>query len=116
MKFLTDVNVPQSIILFLTQTGHQVLDIKKQNQAAKDIELIKIAQDEERIILTLDKDFISWAQFPKYQVATIVIRLKDQTPNHILEHLKQLLENQEEKILQKSLTIIKEETADSLPF
>lgn len=116
MKFLTDVNVPQSVISYLTQIDHEVLDIKKQNPLAKDLELIKIAKEEERIILTLDKDFISWAQFPQHRVATIVIRLKDQSPQHILEHLKQLLENQEEGILQTSLTIIKEETADSHPF
>ncbi|MCL5784443.1 MAG: DUF5615 family PIN-like protein [Patescibacteria group bacterium] len=116
MKFLADVNIPQSIVIYLTKTGHDVSDIKRQILTAKDTDLIKIAQKEQRTILTLDKDFLSLTQFPKYQVSTIVIRLKDLSPNHIIEHLKQLLKNQKEEILQSSVTIIKEETADSHPF
>lgn len=116
MKFLADVNIPQSVITYLSNSNRDVLDMKKQNPSAKDTDLIKTAQEEKRIILTLDKDFLSLTQFPKYQVATIVIRLKDLTSNHIIEHLKQLLENQKGDLLQNSLTIIKEETADSHPF
>lgn len=116
MKFIADVNIPRSVIADLKRNNHNVLDIKKVNLKAPDTELVKIARNEKRIILTHDKDFISLTQFPKYQVPTIVIRLINQTPQHILEHLNELLENQEEKILQKSLTIIKEESADSFPY
>lgn len=116
MKFIADVNIPQSIILDLQKNKHNVLDIKKLNLKATDAELVRIARNEERIILTRDKDFIALTQFPKHQAPTIVIRLINQTPRHILEHLKELLKNQEEKILQKSLTIIKEESANSYPY
>src|SRR4030042_2403190 len=116
MKFLADVNIPQSVITSLVQKGHDVLDIKKQNLKLKDIEIIRKAQAQGRIILTRDKDFIALTQFPKYQVAQIVVRLKIQTPRYIQEHLIQLLENQDEKILKKSLTIIKEQSADSYPY
>ncbi|RJO61165.1 hypothetical protein C4544_03575 [candidate division WS5 bacterium] len=116
MKFLADVNLPQSVIVALNTDGHDILDVKKINLKAKDIELIETAKREHRIILTLDKDFISLTQFPQYQAATIVIRLKDQKPEHILEHLKQLLEYQKEGILNTSLTIIREEKADSCPY
>jgi len=116
MKFLADVNIPQSVIISLIQLGHDVLDIKKQDLKAKDIEIIRKAQAQERIILTRDKDFIALTQYPKYQVAIIVIRLKTQTPQYILEHLIQLLENQDRKLLKKSLTIIREQSADSYPY
>ncbi|MDO8638586.1 MAG: DUF5615 family PIN-like protein [Candidatus Daviesbacteria bacterium] len=116
MKFLIDVNIPQSIIIALINQGHNILDLKKINLLAKDVEVIKLAKQESRIILTKDKDFISLTQFPKYQVPTIVIRLHNQQPAHILEHLLQLLENQKEEILNQSLTIIQEKKADSYPF
>lgn len=116
MKFLADVNIPQTIINALINLGHDVLDIKEQSLQLTDIEIIKLAQKEQRIILTKDKDFLTLVQFPKYKVATIAIRLNFQQPQHILGHLIELLQNQEEKILTKSLTIIREETADSHLF
>jgi|SRR3989344_2852618 len=116
MKFLADVNIPQSLITSLTQLGHDVLDIKKQDLKIKDVEIFRLAKLQDRIILTRDKDFIVLSQYPKYQVATIAIRLKIQTPQHIKEHLVQLLKNQDERILKNSLTIIKEESANSHPY
>ncbi len=116
MKFLADVNIPQSVISELERNSHNVLDIKRVNRLTADTEIIQIAKREKRIILTLDKDFIVFIQYPKYQAPTIVIRLLNQTPRHILEHLTELLENQKEKVLEKSLTIIKEESAESYPY
>lgn len=116
MRFLIDINIPQSVINSLADKGHDVLDIKKKRLDLKDSELIKIAKQEKRIILTRDKDFLILTQFPKYQVPTIVIRLKTQIPSYIQEHLLQLLENQNETILNKSLTIIREDSANSHPY
>lgn len=116
MKFLADVNIPQTVITALIALRHDVLDIKKLNLQLKDTEVIKLAQQEQRVILTKDKDFLTLTQFPKYKVATIAIRLNLQKPQHILDHLTELLQKQDEDILKKSLTIIKEETADSHPF
>lgn len=116
MKFLADINIPQTVINSLGKNGHDILDFKTINLVAPDTELIKIAQQEKRIILTKDKDFISLTQFPKYQIPTIVIRLKDQKPLHILDRLLQLLENPKKEILKKSLTIIEEDIANSYPY
>lgn len=116
MKFLADINIPQSVISYLTQDNHDVLDLKKTNLVIKDTEIIKLAQDEDRIILTLDKDFISLTQFPKYHVACIVVRLRHQNPVHIINYLDQLLKNQQKEILEQSLTIIKEALAESYSY
>jgi predicted nuclease of predicted toxin-antitoxin system len=116
MKFLVDINIPQSVIRYLIEDGYDVLDIKKQSLNLKDTELIEIARKEKRIILTKDKDFIVLTQFPKYQVPTITLRLKVQTPLYMKEHLQQFLENQDEKIIMKSLTIIQETSAVSHPY
>lgn len=116
MKFLADINIPQSAISYLSLNNHDILDFKKLNLLAKDIEIIKLAQAQNRIILTLDKDFIGLTQFPKYKVACIIIRLKDQTPKNIINYLDQLLRNQKSNILEKSITIIKADLAESHSF
>lgn len=113
MKFLADINIPQSIIKELTRLQHDVLDSKKNLLMASDTELIALAKKEKRIILTLDKDFITLTQYPKYQVPTIVIRLKNQHPEYMLQHILELLEYQKQEILTNSLTIIKDDVARS---
>lgn len=116
MKFLADVNIPQTVISSLISHGHDVLDAKKDDIRATDIQIIKLAKAEKRIILTKDKDFIVLTQFPKYHTATIVIRLKIQEPKYILERLIELINHQKENILKKSLTIVTEKSADSYSF
>jgi predicted nuclease of predicted toxin-antitoxin system len=116
MKFLADVNILQSLIIHLIDAGHDVLDIKKQALNLKDTELIQIAEEEKRIILTKDKDFIALTQFPKYQVPTITIRLKNQNSHYIKDHLTQFLQNQSEEIINTSLTIIREDSAVLHPY
>ena len=116
MRFLADINIPQSVIKELTKLDNDVFDLKKFSLEDKDVDIIKRAQKEDRVILTLDKDFIVLTQFPKYQVPTIVIRLKKQNPAQVLKYLIQLLKNQRADVIQKSLTIVTEESADSNQF
>ncbi|SRR6266404_12303 len=116
MKFLADINLPQSIIHALTKSGHDVLDLKTYDLTMPDIQIIQLAKQEKRIILTRDKDFIALTQFPKYQVPTIVIRLTIQTSQHIADRLFEFLKKQNEEILSNSLSIIREKSVDSHPY
>lgn len=116
MKFLADVNIAQSVIFFLRQLGYEVLDSKKDHLRSSDIQIIEIAKRETLIILTRDKDYIHLVPLPKYKVPTIILRLLDQKPDHVIKHLKELLLNQKEDILNKSLTIVTEDSIDSHPY
>lgn len=116
MRFLADVNIAQSVIIFLRQNGHDVLDAKKDYLTTADSEIILLAKQEKRIILTRDKDFLDLVLFPQYQVAALVIRLLDQKPKNIIAYLRALLDYQTEEVLNTSLTVIKEESADSYPY
>ena len=59
MKFFVDENIPHSLIRFLKEQGHDVIDVKKSPLAgATDYELAKFALQEKAIILTFDKDFL----------------------------------------------------------
>ncbi len=70
MKFLADVNIPQSVILFLSKAGYDVLDIKKKSLKLTDTEIVSIAKKENRTILTRDKDFIALTQYPQSKQET----------------------------------------------
>lgn len=116
MKFLADVNIAQSVISFLRNLRHDVLDAKLDYLFDPDTKIIQIAKSEKRIILTRDKDFINLVQLSKYSVSTIVLRLSDQKPENIIKHLAELLNNQDEAVLNKSLTIVRDTIADSIPL
>lgn len=116
MKFITDVNVAQVVIKFLRQSGHDVIDIKKQLPTKADIDIIKIALNESRIILTHDKDFLGLIKFPKYQMGIIVIRLSNQKTLNHLAKLKQVLEEDTEEVLKSSLTILTEDSIEHYPY
>ena len=57
MRFLIDENMPRTLIAHLRNQGHEVLSIKETHGGEKDKILLDISQDEERILLTRDKDF-----------------------------------------------------------
>ncbi len=116
MKFITDVNITQTVIAFLRQSGHEVLDLKKSNRTLSDIEIIKMALEEGRIVLTHDKDFLTLVKYPKYQVGTIIIRLLVQNSQHFCDKLKDLFREYTEDSLINSLTIIREESIEVKPY
>ncbi len=116
MKFLTDVNIPLPLIRYLIKQDHKVQDARTDYPAAKDVELITIANKNDQIILTRDKDFLELTKYPKHKVPLIMIRLTNQQTSNIVSHFANLLTNQSGEVLMKSITIIKEEKADSFPF
>lgn len=93
------------------------MDIKKRNLEISDIEIIKIAKNESRVILTRDKDYIILAQFPKYQVPLITIRLINQTDaRYITDKTMEFIKNNKESVISNSLTIIREDNAVSYQY
>ncbi|MBI2011513.1 DUF5615 family PIN-like protein [Candidatus Daviesbacteria bacterium] len=116
MKFLADVNIPLPLINLLRKNGHEVCDAKVEYPKAKDIQLIKIAKENNLVILTRDKDFLELTKYPKYKIPLIAIRLTNQQTINILGHLEDLLNNQSEDILMHSITVINEAIADSFPL
>lgn len=116
MKFLADVNIAQVVIRFLRNRNYDVLDAKKNLLFEPDTKIISIAQQENRIILTRDKDFVELVKLSKYQTPTIVFRLTDQKPENIKIYLEKLLSNTEEKTLAKSLIIIENNNTKFIPL
>lgn len=116
MKFLADVNIPLPLIKFLIKKGYRVFDARIEYPSAKDIQLIQIAKENNLIIITKDKDFLELTKYPKYKIPLIAIRLTNQKTINIVNHVKDLLNNQSEDILLQSITVINEDIADSFPI
>lgn len=116
MKFIADVNVAQLIIKNLRQDNHDVLDIKKGRLSAKDTDIIKLAIQDSRIILTHDRDFEVLTKYPKYQAGTIIIRLTKADAEYFYQRLKELLESKAEQELIKALTIITDNGFEIYPY
>ena len=57
MRFLADENFPGNIVQALQQQGHDVLWIRIEAPGISDPDVLNIAQEENRILITYDKDF-----------------------------------------------------------
>jgi len=57
LKFLVDVGVGEKVEDFLYKNGYDILSVRKLNPRISDSEIINIAAKDNRIIITMDKDF-----------------------------------------------------------
>ena len=57
MRFLADENIPRAAVEALRSAGHEVLWACESSPGAPDMELLRTANQDGLIILTLDKDF-----------------------------------------------------------
>jgi len=96
MRFLTDENVYPQIVESIRQLSHDVLDIKEQNLfSISDGDVIKMAQNTGRILITFDKDFSNIIMYPPCQYpGIIVLRLSrlmiEDAVNQLIEFIRRL--------------------------
>jgi len=57
MRLLADEDIPKPIVQSLREEGHDVLWARTELSGSTDTALLDFAEVDERIILTLDKDF-----------------------------------------------------------
>ncbi len=57
MRILADENFPKPIVDLLRDAGHDVKWARTDLSGWKDLPLLELAESEDRLILTLDKDF-----------------------------------------------------------
>ena len=93
MNFLFDENFPKSAERILVDLGHYVIDIRGSDlQGADDFQLFDVAQQNEAILLTTDRDFYHTVPL-EYEThfGVVVIALKQPNRNAILARLRWLL-------------------------
>lgn len=57
MNLLADENIERLIVLWLREQGHDVLWVPESSPSVLDHEIVNMARDQKRVILTYDLDF-----------------------------------------------------------
>lgn len=93
VNILTDENISPKVVRFLREHGVNVLDTKEQGWHGKyDEDLLNIAYQQQRFILTHDSDFGTLAinqEHPCYGI--LYLRLKNLKPQNVISVYQQVL-------------------------
>ncbi|MBI2076304.1 MAG: DUF5615 family PIN-like protein [Candidatus Aenigmarchaeota archaeon] len=100
LKLLTDENIAKSVVNALRRTGYDVKDVKEEKLfGISDEEVLELANKENRVIITHDKDFANLINNPNQKHSGIVlVRFSDQTPENVINKLLPLLKKLRDKI------------------
>jgi predicted nuclease of predicted toxin-antitoxin system len=107
MRFLIDEDVDVRVIRNLKKLGH---DVRRVPAGAKNGEVIRIAQQEQRILITRDSDFINTSHYPPSRHCGIVhLAIHPPWLEKIFLPLKRFLKTVAETELQHHVFILKED-------
>jgi predicted nuclease of predicted toxin-antitoxin system len=106
MRFLADENCDFTVVEALRAAGHDVLCISEITPRAEDSEVIKIADDEKRILLTEDKDFgqLVYSHGQK-TLGVIFLRFPTSTRRQISRAVINLVKQQGDKLAGCFITV-----------
>lgn len=106
MRFLLDVCVSsRSLIAFLTDQGHDVRSAFEIDPLASDEDLLLLAQQEDRILITEDKDFGRLIFLRKFPPGTIV-RLVEMTVANQIKAIAELLQQHPDVLASPALITV----------
>lgn len=89
MRLLLDENIPRSLFEHLIAQGHDVVAVAERMSGAVDQEVLQLATQEERVLVTVDQDFANILRFPQFTHAGILF-LRSKIINPAV--IKQLLD------------------------
>jgi predicted nuclease of predicted toxin-antitoxin system len=93
MRILADENIPGTTVRQLRDGRHDVLWIRQSFPGMADVDIMKLAVEEQRIIVTFDKDFGELAVTSKDQnpPGVILLRISKRSPSFIAETVERVL-------------------------
>jgi predicted nuclease of predicted toxin-antitoxin system len=96
MRFLANENFPLGAVEALRSAGHDVAWIREDSRGAPDEKILLRAQEENRIVLTFDKDFGELAFRSKLpaQSGVILFRITPISPEYIAQVAVQAIASQ----------------------
>ena len=99
IKFVLDVGVGNKVWQYLTTHGFDAILITAINPSMSDTDILLIAEDEERMVITMDKDFGELVYHSgKAHKGVLLLRLEDATGDEKVEVIQYILENFENQI------------------
>ncbi len=95
MRFFLDENIPKNVATFLIKEGHEIIDIRgTEREGLSDKDIFNLAQENEAIFLTTDRDFFhTIPHLYKNHFGIIVFNLKQPNRYNITEKLDWALKN-----------------------
>lgn len=73
MKIVADEGIERPVVLKLRAEGHQVIYIAEIAPAITDIEVLKVANQEDSLLITYDKDFGDLIFYRRYQSRGVIL-------------------------------------------
>ena len=106
-KLLADLNISIGTINFLSSLGVEIKRIDKSLSTDEDV--VNLAQKEDRIIITFDKDFGEiYYLNKKKEITVIVLNLQDQTTESVNKYVEKFLSVSSSDKIKKKLVILYE--------
>lgn len=99
MKFLVDVGVSKKVEKWLDENGYDAKAVRDINPKAKDSDILQAAVSENRMVITMDKDFgeLVYNSGLKHS-GVLILRLEDANGEQKLEVVKKILGDYADKI------------------
>ena len=99
MKFLADENVEWPIVLQIRKWGHEVIAVRDIMPGAEDTRVLKLASEENWILLTNDNDFGTMVFHQKAETrGVILMRFSEESSVRKIEALDHLLKHHKNKL------------------
>ena len=111
LKFLTDENISPSLVKALRNKKFDVKDIKEEKLFGTcDIEILKLAYKENRVVITHDKDFANLLSYSLIKhKGVILLRFLNQSPKNVIKSFVPVLEQLKESKIRNALVIVSED-------
>lgn len=107
-KFIIDENVDFPVTLYLRGKGYDVISIAEESPSLDDLEILKKAWNDKRVVITNDKDFGDLVFKHKLKsTGVILFRLQNQSSKAKIIALNVLLNNYSDK-LKKYFIVVSE--------
>lgn len=100
LKFLVDVNISKKVEEWLLENNYNMKAVRTIDPRIPDIDAIRIAVSENRMIITMDKDFGELVYNSGIQHSgVLLLRLEDTNSNEKVEILEKILMEHQDKLL-----------------
>jgi predicted nuclease of predicted toxin-antitoxin system len=107
MKFLLDQDVYATTVRFLEQLGHDVVPVARVGLSrASDEELLRVAQEQGRILVTRDRDFGALVFVESLGAGVLYLRVLPSTENTVHSELGRVLAAYSEEELSSAFVTI----------
>jgi len=106
LKFLVDECTGTKVAEWLTAQLHDVFSVYDEARGVSDYEILDLAVNENRILITIDKDFGEMVfREQREHHGVILLRLEDQRFQNKIEILTQLLDNYSDQLAENFVVV-----------